>query len=71
MMPTACVMTRTTAVIDTSCSAFRQISFYCPKPENKDNELISCGAGDTAQTVIEIREHNAVYNQLCNNELGK
>lgn len=69
MMLTACVTTRTTVVTDTSCQAFKKISFYCPNPtEDGEGKIISCGEGDTPETITEIREHNAAYDSMCSGE---
>lgn len=46
----ACKTTQTT-VTDTSCTAFRKITYSA--------------SGDTAITVQQIREHNAAWDALC------
>lgn len=53
---------------DVSLDAFKRISFVCKEPVSDANgKLLDCGPGsDTAETVTEIREHNAVYDALEN-----
>jgi hypothetical protein len=54
-----------TGVTDVCINAFKPISFVCRDPRTVDGVLVSCGAdSDTPQTVIEIRENNAVYEAL-------
>jgi len=62
----ACITTQTTgpAVIDTSCKVFTQISYSCPQPLHSEKTLCAI-EGDTAETVEEIKKHNAKYNDLC------
>ena len=50
LMLTACETTPTAEVIDTSCSAFKTISWH---------------NSDTPQTINEIRKHNAAWRALC------
>lgn len=62
---TACVTTQTTdtakvVVVDTSCKAFKKISFDC-EPDTTGH----CAKGDTDQTVKEVRQHNAAWSKLC------
>lgn len=66
LMLTGCdTISTTEAVIDTSCDAFEEIYYDCPHPvDDAQGILRSCGGGDTARTVIKIREHNAVYMKL-------
>lgn len=66
-MLTACGLIKTTEVkvVDTSCSVFKQINYDCPNPIERDKKLIDCGGGDTPETVIQVREHNAVFEKLC------
>jgi len=47
---TACLTTNTT-VTDVSCLAFKPITFS--------------GSKDTQQTIKEVREHNAAWDELC------
>jgi hypothetical protein len=50
---------------DVSLEAFKRISFVCKQPVSEDGKLVDCGPdSDTAETVTEIREHNAVYDAL-------
>lgn len=50
MILTACVQTPTTAT-DASCLAFGVITFSA--------------SGDSAETIRQVREHNAVWRALC------
>lgn len=56
MILTACVTTRTTETgeAEVACSAFAPISFSATR--------------DTAQTVREVREHNAAWHAVCGEE---
>lgn len=53
----------TTTIIDTSCDAFSPISYMCVV--EVDSDSFKCVEGDTAETVKEIRMHNARYEELC------
>lgn len=61
MLP-ACATRETPRIVDTSCTAFKAISFAVPsavKPETAENRY------DTAATVEEIMAHNARWDALC------
>lgn len=68
-MLTGCFLTSKTEAprTDVSCTIYKKISYNCPEPVNDEQgNLLSCGdGGDTAQTVTEVREHNAVYDSIC------
>ena len=68
MMLTACITIQPT-VIDTSCAVFEPIGYQCVGPvSDEDGILLECGVGDTAQTTMEIRKHNAKLESLnCRN----
>ena len=68
IMLTSCLTTRTTVTtIDTSCQAFKELSYLCKDPLfNENGELIQCSEdSDTVKTVKEIRGHNAGYRSIC------
>ena len=61
----ACATRETLRIVDTSCTAFRSISFAVPsktKPETAENLY------DTQETVSEIMDHNARFDALCRKE---
>jgi hypothetical protein len=61
MLP-ACATRETPRIVDTSCTAFKAISFATPsktKPETAANSY------DTPATVDEIMAHNAKWDTLC------
>ena len=58
----ACATRETLKIADTSCTAFKAISFATPsktKPETEANIY------DTPETVSEVIEHNARWDALC------
>lgn len=58
----ACATPAIPTIADTSCTAFKAISFAVPsktKPETADNLY------DTPVTVKEAMEHNARWDSLC------
>ena len=60
----ACATRETLKIVDTSCTAFKAISFATPsatKPETAANSY------DTPQTVDEVMAHNARFDALCGN----
>ncbi|KEY98126.1 hypothetical protein AI27_13990 [Sphingomonas sp. BHC-A] len=64
-MLSACATPATRTIVDTSCTAFKAISFAVPsavKPETADNRY------DTPATVDEIMAHNARWDRLCASE---
>ena len=67
MLP-ACATRETPRIVDTSCTAFKAISFAVPsktKPETAANSY------DTPATVDEIMAHNARWDRLCASEQPK
>ena len=61
MLP-ACATRETLRIVDSSCTAFKAISFATPsktKPETEANSY------DTPDTVTEVIEHNARWDALC------
>lgn len=58
----ACATAGRQPIADTSCPAFRTISFaQLPPGQTVDSD----NSADSQQTVREIMEHNAVYERLC------
>ena len=51
---TACTTTATTVTTDSQCLIFRPITYSAK--------------ADTKETVRQVREHNAVYGALCEDE---
>lgn len=61
-MLSACATREIRTTVDTSCSAFRALSYAVPpkaKPETAENLY------DTAETVTGIQQHNARWDALC------
>lgn len=56
LMLTACQSTTQIAVTDTSCQAFEPIRY---------------SRSDTAETVRQVRQHNAAFRTLCDNDNDK
>lgn len=82
MMLTACETIREIVqpkpkplIIETYCSAYVDIDYYCPDPIVEHDELTSCTGGkpasevdyfaDTPETVTDIKISNAVYAKIC------
>jgi len=61
MLP-ACATRETRLTVDTSCAAFRAISFAVP---SKTNSETADNLYDTQATVDEIMNHNARWDALC------
>ena len=58
----ACATRETPMIVDTSCTAFKAISFAVPSranPETAENRY------DTQATVDEVMAHNARWDRLC------
>lgn len=61
-MTSACATREIPVIVDTSCTAFRPLSFAVPSrtmPETTANQY------DTPDTVTEIQAHDARWDALC------
>lgn len=58
----ACATAGRQPIADTSCQAFRTISFAQVPPGQKDDPG---NVADSDATVADIIEHNAVWDRLC------
>lgn len=66
---TGCFEAHSGGQTDVSLTAFKRISYVCREPVSENGKLVDCGKdSDTAETVTEIREHNATYDALENLE---
>lgn len=58
----ACATAGRQPIVDTSCQAFRTISFAQLPPGQRDDPG---NVADSDQTVAEVQGHNAAWDRLC------
>ena len=64
----ACVTPAIPPIADSSCLAFKRITYAIPPLQNDGSRNVAIDAGnklDTPDTISEIIQHNARYSAIC------